>query len=583
VAGGEYGFCGDGGDTLRACFNNPNGIAVDTNGNLFIADTFNHRIRKVNAATGIISTVAGSGPTGDGMGGFSGDNGPATSATLNNPIAVAVDAGGNIFISDAGNRRIRKVSAGTGFITTVAGNGMFDSGDVGDNGPATAAQIAPLGFAVDAAGNLIIADVGNNRIRKVDAAAKIITTIAGNGESGFGGDGGLATAASLNAPNAVAVDAGGNIFITDSLNYRVRRVDAKTGTISTMGGNGLARIPDENAPATASALNYPRGVVFDAAGNLFIADTGNSRIRKVDAASGVITTVAGNNLFSFSGDGGPASAADLSAPDGVAMDAAGNLFIADTSNQRIRKIDTKGIITTVAGNSQPSFQPGFSGDGDLATKALLNYPRGVAIDGAGNLFIADTENHRIRRVDAKSGIITTVAGSGDIGSAGGGFSGDNGPGTSALLKSPFAVAIDRAGNVLIADGANFRIRKLDSKGIITTVIGTGQEGFCDASQLASAISLGFPAGIAIDNAGNIFVSEPNSHRILRIDSRGSVATVAGNCDSGFSGDSGPATLATFDSPTGIAFDPAGNLFIADTNNHRIRAVHASGRTGRRQP
>ncbi len=583
VAGGNYGFCGDGADALRACFNNPNGIAVDGNGNLFIADTFNHRIRKVIAATSIISTVAGSGPAGEGMGGFSGDSGPATSATLNNPIGVTVDSAGNAFIADAGNRRIRKVSAGTGIITTVAGNGTFASGNLGDNGPATAAEIVPLGIALDAAGNLIIADTGSVRVRKVDAATQIITTIAGTGESGYSGDGGPATAASLRAPNAVAVDAAGNILITDSLNYRLRKVDAKTGIISTVGGNGLARVPDENGPATASALTYPGGIVFDAAGNLFIADTGNSRIRRVDAATGIITTVAGNNLLSFSGDGGPASAADLSAPNGIAIDGAGNLFVADTSNQRIRKIDTKGIITTVAGNSQPSFQAGFSGDGDQATKALLNYPRGVAIDGAGNLFIADTGNHRIRRVDAKTGIITTAAGSGDIGSAGGGFSGDNGPGTSALLKFPYAVAVDRAGNVLIADGENFRIRRLDTKGILTTVIGTGQQGYCDANQLASAISLGSPAAIALDSAGNIFVSEPNSHRILKIDSKGTVTTVAGNCNQGFSGDSGPATFATFNYPIGIAFDPAGNLCVADTNNHRIRAVHASGRTGRRQP
>jgi sugar lactone lactonase YvrE len=583
VAGGDYGFGGDGSDATKARFNYPNGIAIDGAGNLFIADTFNHRIRKVDATNGIITTVAGSGPDGEDKGSFSGDNLLATSATLNSPVAVAVDSTGNLYISDVGNRRIRKVSVATGIISTIAGIGTSGTGKLGDNGPATAAEVAPLGITLDAADNLILVDGGSDRVRKIDGATQVITTIAGNGELGSSGDGGPATSASLFNPNSVSVDAAGNVFVADTFNYRVRKIDAKTGAISTVAGNGMIRVTDNNGPATTAALGHPGGVAFDLTGNLFIADTGNSLIRKVDPA-GIITTVAGNQPLGFSGDNGSAIAADLSTPNALVTDAAGNLFFADSSNQRIRRIDSKGIITTVAGNSQPSYVPGFAGDGDLAVKALLAYPRGAALDIAGNLYIADTENHRVRRVDAKTGIIMTVAGSGPATPEPGGFSGDNGPGFAARLNSPYAVAVDRAGNLLIADSGNGRVRKLDSNGILTTIVGGGSENACDGAATASTIGLGSITGIIADAAGNIFLSDFNNHRILKVDAKGIVTTVAGNnCNAGFSGDSGIATLATFTYPRGIAFDPAGNLFIADTDNHRIRAVHFTGRTGRRRP
>jgi secreted PhoX family phosphatase len=336
-------------------------------------------------------------------------------------------------------------------INTVAGNGV--AGFSGDGGPATSASLNfPPGVAVDASGNLFIADQANHRIRQVDGVTGIITTVAGNGVDGFSGDGGPATSASLNFPPGVTVDASGNLFIPDNFNSRIRRVDGVTGIITTVAGNGVAGFSGDGGPATSASLQNPAGVAVDGFGNLFIACFGNHRIRKVDGVTGIITTVAGNGLREFSGDGGPATSASLSDPFGVVLDASGNLFIADDGNNRIRKVDgVTAIITTVAGNGTP----GFSGDGGPATSASLRNPTGVTVDGFGNLFIADYNNHRIRQVDGVTAIITTVAGNGTPG-----FSGDGGPATTASLNQPAGVAVDDFGNLFVADAFNHRIRQV---------------------------------------------------------------------------------------------------------------------------
>src|ERR1017187_2403392 len=303
-------------------------------------------------------------------------------------------------------------SGGGYFMVTVAGNGSGGFG--GDGGPATSAQLSgPAGVATDATGNLFVADWSNCRIRKV-ASSGIITTVAGTGACGFGGDGRLATAAYLHSPGGVAVDAVGNLFVADTYNNRIREVSA-SGIITTVAGGGAYNgCGGDGGPATAASLGFPNGVAVDAFGNLFIADTSNSRIRKV-SAGGIITTVAGTGTAGFSGDGGLAMAAQMSSPAGVLVDAAGNLFIADAGNQRIRKVSAGGIITTVAGTGTA----GFSGDGGPATDAQLSVPYGVAVDAFGNLFIADTGNQRIRTVSA-SAIIATIAGTGIQGSSGDG-------------------------------------------------------------------------------------------------------------------------------------------------------------------
>jgi sugar lactone lactonase YvrE len=362
---------------------------------LYIADSYNYRIRKVTSG-GTITTVAGNGSCC-----FSGDGGPATSAELAYPQGVAVDASGNLYIADTDNSRIRKVTSGT--ITTVAGTGVY--GYSGDNGPATSAELYyPYGVAVDAAGNLYIADTDNTRVRKVSAAGVITTLVGGGGL----GDGGLGVFGSLNQPYGVARSNTGITYIADASHNRVRAV-AASGAISTVAGTGVAGFSGDGGPAGSAQLNNPRGLALDASGNLYIADTSNARIRKV-STSGTITTVAGNGGWGYSGDNGPATSAELYYPQGVAVDASGSLYIADTNNFRIRKVTSGGTITTVAGTGVY----GYSGDNGPATSAELYYPQGVAVDAAGNLYIADSYNYRIRKVTS-GGTITTVAGKGGYG------------------------------------------------------------------------------------------------------------------------------------------------------------------------
>ena len=368
------------------------------------------------AQTGIITTVAGTE-----RGGFSGDGGPATSAQLNFPVAIALEASGNLFIADRDNHRIRKVTVGTGLITTVAGTGT--QGFSGDQGSSTNAQLnRPEGIAVDADGNLYIADTGNHRIRRVAAGTGRITTEAGTGTAGVAGDGGSGTAAQLSFPSGLAIDAGGNLYIAERLNDRIRKVRAGTGTMTTVAGPGVFDFSMEDGgpvgdggPATAARLALPSGVAVDASGNLFIADRDNFRIRKVGARTGLITTAAGKGavrfvngfgIGGFGGDGGPATSALLSQPSGVGLDSSGNLFIADTANNRIRKVEAgTGIITTVAGMGATNILVntnapglGLDGDGGPATSAAINHPVAVAFDGNGNLFIAAPASLRIRRV-----------------------------------------------------------------------------------------------------------------------------------------------------------------------------------------
>jgi sugar lactone lactonase YvrE len=486
---GVPGFSGDGGPAESAALSGPSGVALDSAGNVFIVDWQNARLRRVDSTTGVITTVAGTG-----VNGFAGDGGPASAALLNGPNGVTVDGAGNIFIADTGNGRIRKVDGGTGTISTVAGDGTF--GFAGDGGAATASWLAlPAGVAVNAAGDVFIADTNTSRIRAVDHATGIITTLAGTGGFGFGGDGGLATAAVLYAPSGVAVDPSGDVLIADQVNRRVRRVFLSTGLIDTVAGNGggsLMVFGGDGGPATSASLSYIKGLAVDGAGQIYIADTGFMRVRRVDTG-GTIDTVAGNGWYMFGGDGEFATRATLSFPGGVSVDASGNVFVADTDNQRIRRVDkATGQITTVAGTGTS----GFSGDGGAAVGAQLDDPYGMALDAGGNLYIADRDNNRIRRVSA-AGIITTVAGNGALG-----FGGDGGAATGARLNRPAGVAVDGSGNLYIADLFNNRVRKVTAAtGVISTIAGNGLAGFSGDGGPAIGARLSDPAGVAVDAAG----------------------------------------------------------------------------------
>ena len=362
---------------------------------LFLVLAYGIGLSSVFAQT--ITTVAGNGTPG-----FSGDRGPALSAMLSDIDGMATDNIGNLFIVDSVNQRIRRVDSVTQIITTAAGNGII--GFAGDGGPAVLAQFNDIdGVEVDAQSNLFIADTGNNRIREVDGATGIIKTVAGNGGSVFSGDGGPANLASLRYPSGVSVDPQGNIFIADTFNNRVRRVDKATGIIKTVAGIGTYGYSGDGGSALLGELHFPLGVAVDAWGNIFIADTSSHRIRRVDKASGTITTIAGNGVQGYGGDGGSAQTANLNSPGGVIVDAAGNLFIADTGNHRIREVDGfSGLIKTVAGTGTAFY----SGDGGPATLAELNSPTSVGKDGNGNLYIADDNNNVVRKIAALLAVAT---------------------------------------------------------------------------------------------------------------------------------------------------------------------------------
>ncbi len=523
------------------------GIAANSAGDLFISDCFNYRIRKLTK-DGLVSTVAGNGTQG-----FSGDGGPATSAQINFPFALAADSAGNLFIAE--DTRIRRVDS-KGIISTVAGTGT--QGYTGDGGPATSAQIGgSRSLAVDLVGNLFIAQ--RTAVRKVTVAG-LISTVAGKDTAGFSGDGGPATSAQLYDPESIAVDAAGNLFIADRENQRVRKVDPY-GIISTVAGNGTQGFSGDGGPATSAQLSNPLGIAMDTASNLFIVDNGNSRIRKV-TPDGLISTVAGNGIKGFSGDGGPATSAQFYGLEGIAVDIAGNLFITDTYNFRIRKITPNGQISTVAGGGISSY----NGDGGPATSALLYWPTGIAVDSVGNLFIAEMGRHRIRKV-TPAGVISTIAGNGTSG-----FSGDGGPATLAQFHYPRGIAVDMAGNLFIADYYNARVRKVAPGGGISTVAGDGTQGFGGNGGPAVSAQLNYPFDVAVDVAGNLYIADEMNSQIRKVTPDGLISTVAGSGEQGFSGDGGPATSAALYPPRGVAVDPAGNLFISDTENARIRKV-----------
>lgn len=631
VGNGTAGWPEDGIRATESRLYRPYAARSDLDGNVFIADTFNGRIRKVSV-DGIIQTVAGGQcrycPIGDG--------GPATSASLSYPIDVAIDTDGSLYIAEVGRGRIRKVDP-TGVIQTVAGGGsssadgvpaleaqvsalrlqidggrlLFADGESnrvrylengtiytlaggggscptcygfgGDGGSATSAVLNfPADISKASDGTLYIADVGNHRIRAVNSDG-IIRTYAGDGyiaaygNGRFGGDGGSATQASLSFPYGVLAEAG-DVLIADTSNHRIRKVDS-SGIISTVAGSGETNFFGDNGDATKAALSRPSNVVVDSHGNTIFTDTENNRVRMV-TSGGVISTIAGTGAWEYFGDGGLAIAASFRSPQGLAIDAQDNLYVADTYNERIRKITPGGRIETVAGLGNDG--PGghwtalanlvVPGDGLPALAIPLNYPEDVAVGPTGDLYIAATNSNRVFRVDHITGLAFRVAGRADlIGSSAGG---DGGPAISATVPYPHAVAVAANGDVYIADG-NSRIRKvIASSGVIITWAGGGNFCWCADGDggPANAASLYAPRDLAFTPQGDLLIADSGNNRIRKVTKDRIITTVAGSGWRGFSGDGGDPTNAVLWSPLGIYAAADGSWLIADTFNDRIRKV-----------
>ena len=523
------------------------GVAADATGQVFLSLSHANVVLRL-APDGQLSLYAG-----NGLRGFSGDGGRAIQAMLNGPTALEVDSAGNLYIADTENNRVRKVSP-QGFISTVAGGGLLP----GDGGPATGVELSsPRDVALDAAGNLFIA--GFNRIRKVTPNG-IITTVAGGGSQP--GDGIPATQAALR-PWSVAVDGSGNLFIAETVDHRVRKINT-AGIISTVAGTGRCEHSPDGGLAARTSLCLPTYVELDGGGNLLIADAESGRVRKVNP-DGTITTLVGMGQGGFNGDGGPAIRARLALPQQLSQDRSGSLYIADQENHRLRKVTPDGMIRTVAGNGA-RFR--FGGDGGPARGALLSTPIAVAVDPAGSVFIADQKNFCVRKV-SPDGIIRSVAGNGQLG-----HSGDGGQATEASLNTPSGLALDSAGNLFVADGSH--IHKVSPNGIITTIAGSDSPGLPGDGGPASKASFVYAFGVAVDSGGNLYIADPDSHRVRKVGRDGIINTIAGTGEPGFSGDGGPATQAQLRRPFGVAVDAAGNLYIADANNLRIRRVSANG-------
>ena len=480
------GFSGDGGAAYAARINQPQGIAVDAIGNVYFADQNNHRVRRVEAGTRIISTVVGTGERD-----YNGEGLPGLSTNIYRPTAVALDSAGNLYIAE--ENRVRRMDANTGLVTTFAGTGGWGYG--GDTGPATAAEFSLIeAIAFDATGNLYIGDYGNSRLRRVDAATGIVTTVLGNGKGDFCGDNGAALDACIDFPQGIAVDADGNVFIADAANERIRRVAADTGIITTYAGNGPQSVHSgDGGPASAAGFgNWVGGLTFDNSGNLVVTGYFGNRIRRIDTATGIINTIAGTGVAGFSGDGGNAQLARFNRPVDVAVDALGNIFVADFSNHRIRRIDAAtNVVTTFAGNG---LSTGPLGDGGPAHLASLGEPNNVAFDHDGNLLISDRGHYRVRKVNLATGVITTIAGNGTN------ISGDNGPATNAGISTPASIAVGPDGSIYIG-GYMGSIRKVDTAGIITTLAGVGGQ-YIDV--------------LEFDGSGRLYFGDTGSSVIYRV-------------------------------------------------------------------
>lgn len=547
LVAGDIGGAGNGdGVAIAARFDGPAGVAVDAAGNLYIADRNNHTIRKL-APGGVVTTVAGSPGIADSL------DGTGAAARFNGPTSVAADATGTLYIADQGNHTIRKITP-AGVVSTWAGlAGVPGSADGSGSG---ARFNLPAAVAVDAAGTVYVADASNDTIRKITADRTVITLAGSPGLTGSAD--GTGAAARFGVPTGIAVDAAGTIYVADHDNQTIRKV-TPTGVVTTFAGTAGA-VGGGDGTGAAARFRSPAALAFDGAGTLYVADQDNSAIRQISAA-GVVTTLAGSAQQAGSNDG-TGDAARFAFPSGVAVDAAGVVYVADQDNNTVRRITATGIVTTAAGAPLQ-----FGAVDATGAAARFNFPAGVGADGAHDLYVADSNNHVIRKITAGGTAMTLAGKPGVSGSA-------DGTGSAARFEFPAGLAVDAAGTIYVTDQAGHNLRKITPAGVVTTLAGMSETpGSADGTGAAARFTA--PADVAVDAAGNVYVADQGNHTIRKVTAAGAVTTIAGSPGALGSADgTGPA--ARFRFPSGVVVDPAGNLFVADQSNHTIRKVTADG-------
>ena len=631
---GIGGHSGDGGPAMEARFSAPHDLCQDSSGNLYLSDLGNYTIRRIDFESGTITRVAGVGRRGRG-----GDGGPAIEAELDCTIGVAVDEEGNIFLSDEWACNIRRVDARTGIIETfsglnarhypsergdsrpLAGPGLSLMGYHGDGGLASeAAFYHPEHLAFDSRGNLYVCDNSNDRIRMIEKMTGVVTTVLGNGQRASNGDGGPAIEAGTLMPDAICLDVYDNLYVGEKYGFRVRKVDARSGIVNTLVGNGVPGFGEEGLHGSQTSCNScedgiwadpdgtvfwgdcsgrlrrydgqtgivttvfggtsvhdseaasdgflcgPRGLSVGPDGHIYIADRWNQRIRGIDPLTGSIRTVAGNGARAYGGDNGPATEAYLGNPSDVSVDSRGRVVIADTRHGHVRRVDEDGIIRVVAGTA---FQWD-KGDGGPALGACLVSVESVAHGPNDDIYFGDAIG-RIRRIDEKTGIITSVAGVGLTG-----YSGDGGPAVQARIGSPSAICLDSDGSLYFADISYHVIRKIDPRGIISTIVGSGQSGYSPDGTPAPEVRLDSPQGIAVSGAGGVYIADSRNNRVRRITPSNKMETVAGGAIPGDDGDGGAAREAKLNEPYGLCFYRGDILLICDSCNNRVKAVKVAG-------
>ncbi|MEI6714269.1 MAG: HYR domain-containing protein [Verrucomicrobiota bacterium] len=633
------------------------GVSVDADGNLYVTDNANHRLRKITSG-GVVSTLAGSGLSGA-------VDGPGASASFYYLSQVCVDGSGNVYVTDNSLDKIRKITS-EGVVSTFAGSGSSGSVD----GTGTAASFnSPHGVCVDGSGNVYVADIYSNKIRKITSAG-VVSTLAGSGVAGkadgtgtaasfsdpwnlcvdgagnvyvtsrgstdirkITSDGVVSTISGLGTPRywhsvfPISVDGSGNVYVADNDNYRIRKITSG-GVVSTFAGSGVSG--DRDGTGTGAIFEYIQAMCVDGSGNVYVVD--NERIRKI-TSGGVVSTFVGSGVSGYSDASGlsgstfpvgttavyvrgtnaagefftntfnvtvvdttppviavpsnitaqatsssgavvnyttPTATDDVGVtslrnvipsfyyPYGVCVDGSGNVYVADSNNHKIRKITSSGMVSTLAGS-------GSSGSADgTGAGASFKYPQGVCVDGSGNVYVADTRNYKIRKITS-AGVVTTLAGSGSYGSA-------DGTGTAASFDSPQGVCVDGSGNVYVADSSNHKIRKITSDGVVSTLAGSGSSGSADG--IGVAASFKYPYGVCVDGSGNVYVGDSSNNKIRKITSSGVVSTLAGSGSPGSADGSG--TAASFNNPYGVCVDGSGTLYVADSSNNKIRKITSAG-------